>query len=221
MFAAGFTSTDLIAGGVLTIYTLLIIQALSDFYAKLVGMGIHERLAVYINRKLVHALAAGVVTVLTPVMFRTPFIPAALSFALAGILFMLKRRRGGLRWFQTGEDNNEITFSLAWGASLLAVWGATGNMTLAILPPLYISVGDAITGFTRAIIVGRREKHWVGNLAMSLVTVPTGYAVLGPIGALIGMAAAIAERLDKPVDDNVAIAAVTAVGVIAAHMAGR
>ncbi len=221
MLVGGSAASELIAGGVLTLYTFLVIQALSDMYAKLVNAGIHERLAIYLNRKLVHAAAAGMVTVLTPILFNTPYVPAALSYMLAAIL-ALSKKMGGMRWFQTKEDNNEITFSIAWGSSLLITWFATGSMLAATLPPLYISVGDAVTGFTRAAVIGRREKHWIGNLAMSLVTIPAGYAVLGPAGVFMGAAAAIAERIDKPVDDNIAVAAVTTIGVIAAHyMLGR
>lgn len=212
--------SELAAGGTLAIYTILLIAGVSAVYEKMREMGLGDSLAVYVSRKLIHALAAGIATVLVPLVFHTPLVPAALSAALAALLVAF-RRKGGMRWFQTSNDANEVTFVVSWGASLTAVWLATRNMTLAILPPLYISIGDAVTGFVRAAVLGRREKHWVGNLAMSAFTVPVGVALLGPIwGVVTGAAAAVAERINRPVDDNVAVALVTTLLVIAAAKLG-
>ncbi len=202
------------AGGVMALYTLFLVESLSLIHAKLREKGVPEHLATYLNRKFIHAFTAGVVAVLTPFLFNTPFIPFTLSMLLAAIL-AYARRKGGMSWFQEKRDANEVTFAVAWGASLLATWLATRNMMLAVLPPLYISIGDAVTGFTRALVAGRRVKHWSGNIAMAAFTVPLGYLLLGPPGILVGVAAALAERIDKPVDDNIAVALVTTLGVVA------
>ena len=212
--------SELVAGGTLAVYTLVLIASVSAIYEKMREMGIGENLAVYISRKLIHALAAGVATLTIPLVFHTPLIPATLSTLLAAAL-IIARRRGGMKWFQTSRDANEVTFVLSWGASLTAVWLATRNMTLAIIPPLFISIGDAVTGFTRAAVIGRREKHWIGNLAMAAFTVPVGILLLGPLwGTATGIAAAIAEKIDRPVDDNVAVALVTTMLVVAAAKLG-
>ncbi len=212
--------SELVAGGTLAVYTMVLIAGVSAIYEKMREMGMGEGLAVYISRKLIHALAAGIATLIVPLVFNTPLIPAALSTLLA-VALLAARRRGGMRWFQTSRDANEVTFVLSWAASLTAVWLATRNMTLAIIPPLFISIGDAVTGFARAAIVGRREKHWIGNLAMAAFTVPVGVLLLGPLwGSVTGLAAAIAEKMDRPVDDNVAVALVTTMLVVAAAKLG-
>ncbi len=203
------------AGGIMALYTLFFVGGLSTLYERLREMGLPAHVVVYINRKAIHAFTAGVVTLLTPIFFHSPLIPFTLSMILAAAL-ALARRKGGMKWFQEKGDANEVTFAIAWGSSMLATWLATRNMWLAILPPLYISIGDAVTGFTRALIAKRRVKHWSGNIAMAAFTVPTGYALLGPWGIVIGVAAALAERIDRPVDDNIAVAVVTTLGIIAA-----
>ena len=211
---------ELAAGSTLAIYTMVLIAGLSAIYEKMRAIGLNDALALYINRKLVHALAAGIATLTIPYIFQTPVIPAILSLLLAALL-AAARLKGGLKWFQTGRDANEITFVVSWGASLAGVWLATGSMMLALIPPLYISIGDAITGFTRAALIGRREKHWIGNIAMAAFTIPLGIALLGlPWGVIVGGAAAVAERIDRPVDDNVAIALVTSLLVAAAARLG-
>ncbi len=201
------------AGGVMALYTLFLVEGLSLVHAKLREHGIPDHLATYLNRKFIHAFTAGIVAVLTPSVFDTPFIPFILSLMLAAAL-TYARRRGGMRWFQEKRDANEVTFAVAWGTSLLVTWLATRNMMLAVLPPLYISIGDAVTGFTRALVTRRRVKHWSGNITMAAFTVPLGYLLLGPPGIIVGIAAALAERIDKPIDDNIAVALVTTIGVI-------
>ncbi|AEM39260.1 hypothetical protein Pyrfu_1402 [Pyrolobus fumarii 1A] len=204
---------EAIAGGVMALYTLIFVNSLSVLHMRMLEKGIPENLAVYINRKIIHAFTAGIVTLITPLMFNTPFVPLALSLVLAGILAIV-RRKGGMKWFQTSDDANEITFPIAWGLSMTIVWMFTHDMYQAILPALYISFGDAVTGFARAVVIKRREKHWIGNLAMAAVTIPLGVAILGPMGALVGIAAAIAERIDKPIDDNIAVATVATVSIL-------
>ncbi len=206
------------AGGALAAYTLIFLATVSELYERMTLSGIPEHLARYINRKIIHAFAAGVATLVTPLAFNTPLVPLALTLGLAALL-VYARRRGGMRWFQDDRDANEVTFVVAWGLSLALVWLVTGDKWAAILPPLYISFGDAVTGFTRALVVGRREKHWSGNLAMAALTVPVGVAILGPLwGTVAGVAAALAERIDRPIDDNVAVAVVASLAAIAAKL---
>jgi len=195
---------------ILTAYSLSVILGLKKVHSLLKSRGWREDQASYITRKLVHLLAAGPVTLALPYLFETPLLPSLVAVAMGLSMLALKKKGYAMRWFQTRDNNNEITFVVAWGLSILLLWKLTGNMLLSILPAAYISLGDGVTGIVRAALVGRREKHWSGNIAMFTVTLPMSLAVAGAPGALSALVSSIAEKLQLPyLDDNITVTGVS------------
>lgn len=190
---------------VLGVYVLLVIAASRGIYSFLRARGYSHSVAVYFNRKILHVLGGGVVALLVPIIYSSPLFPFMASMAMAGFL-MAMRRRGGMRWFQTEDNAYEVNFNIAWGTSLLVLWVATGDPLTAILPPLFISIGDSVTGIVRNIVFARRTKHWIGNVAMGLVVLPLGYVVAGLPGLVAGAVSTVIERYEAGVvDDNILI----------------
>ncbi|MEM4826989.1 MAG: dolichol kinase, partial [Desulfurococcaceae archaeon] len=77
----------------------------------------------------------------------------------------------------------------------------------AVVPPLFISFGDAVTGVIRNAVYGRRTKSWIGNLGMLAVTTLIGYLYARYPGLIAGIASTIAEHFEfaPHVDDNILI----------------
>ena len=194
----------------LTIYVITAILMLRKLYETLIRRGWVPSSASYLIRKLVHLLAAGPVTLAIPFLYESPLLPSLVAIVMGLILWERKRRGKVMSWFQTSDNNNEITFILAWGTSILLLWRLTGDLSLAILPAAYISLGDGVTGLARVALRGRREKHWSGNLAMFTVTLPIGVIVAGLPGAVSALASSIAEKFQmKYLDDNITITGIT------------
>ena len=205
---------------VLAAYVLAVIYVTKHFYNIMRSWGLPHNVAVYYNRKIIHVAAGGVVAVLTPALFTSPIIPSVAAFAMAALLYAARRVRL-MEWFQTPDNMYEVNFNVAWGLSLLALWILLGDPWLAVLPALFISLGDAITGAVRNMLFARRTKHIAGNIAMALVVVPMGYAAAGDVGAIIGLIASLTERLELgPIDDNIIVALVASAGLIASRWLG-
>lgn len=216
---ASWALREAVYAALLGAYVMTVVYGTKLVYEALRGRGVPHNVAVYYIRKIIHAAAGGVVAVLTPFIFTRPHIPALMAFALAGFLYYHRSRGRLLYWFQTRENAYEVNFTIAWGAGLWILWTTTGDPRLAVLPPLFIAFGDAVTGVVRNAIFARRTKHWVGNVAMALVAVPLGFALAGVTGALAGIVASVVERFEfPPVDDNVLIVAAST-AVILASMA--
>ncbi len=197
---------ELVIALVLGAYVLAIVYGTRLLYEALRRRGTPHNVSVYYIRKIIHAAAGGVVAILTPFLFTQPHIPALMALALSGFLYYHRTRGNLLYWFQTHENAYEVNFTLAWGAGLWTLWMITGDPRLAVLPPLFIAFGDAVTGVVRNSLFARRTKHWIGNAAMALVTVPLGFMLAGLIGAIAGLVASIVERFEiPPIDDNVLI----------------
>ncbi|MCX8171687.1 MAG: dolichol kinase, partial [Candidatus Bathyarchaeota archaeon] len=81
-----------------------------------------------------------------------------------------------------------------------------GNIWLAVLPTIFMSFGDGVTGIVRNLIYKRRTKSWWGNIAMMTVCAPVGWAILGIAGLISGIAASLIEKLEyKWLDDNITV----------------
>ena len=101
----------------------------------------------------------------------------------------------------------EVNFCIAWGTSLVILWLLTGDPWISIIPAIAISFGDAITGVVRNKVFGRRTKHWIGNVAMAILTIPIGYIIDKWAGVTAMIGASIIERMEyNPIDDNLLIA---------------
>jgi len=192
---------------ILFIYVLTVVFAAEKLYKLMISRKIKSNVAIYYNRKIIHIMAGGVVAFLTPLIFSSPLIPMLFALIIAIMLYIFRHKANLLNWFQTSENMNEISFCLAWGISLFAIWVITENKYYAILPALFISIGDSITGIIRNLIYGKRTKSWIGNLGMIAVTTPIGYIYSGIPGILAAIVASIVEHFEIPpyLDDNVLI----------------
>jgi len=184
-------------------------------YHEMRARGLEHRVAVYFNRKLIHVLAGGVVALLVPLLYRS-YLPIAIMVALLAVGNYLPHRTGRLLyWYQVPENAYEVNFILMWGAVMFLGF-AVNDVWLAVVPVMFMAVGDGVTGVVRNLIYRRRTKAIEGNIAMAAFCVPFGLAVLGPPGALAGLVSSLVERFEfGPIDDNVLVPA-SALAVILA-----
>lgn len=202
----------------LSIYVLLIIFATLPAYKVMVFRGVPDHRARYYNRKLIHMFAGGIVAILVPHIYTSPLFPLLASLALAALL-LIARRFKPMYWFQVSDNSYEVNFVVAWGLSIFILWHVFPDPFYAVLPAIFISFGDAVTGIVRNTIFGYRTKHWAGNIAMALVCLPIGYIYAGMWGLLAAIAATIVERFELgPVDDNVLIVLVSTLILMYPHI---
>lgn len=170
------------------------------------GLAIRKKLdessARYVSRKTIHILAAGVVAVLVPFVYKEAWTPFVLSLALTAEL-ILARRFKMMSWFQESSNFYEVNFTVMWGASILIGWLLDKNLWLGVLPAIYMSIGDGVTGITRALISKKRHKGVEGSLAMLAAVLPFSL-VLGYAGITSSFVGTLAEK-QKYIDDNIAV----------------
>ena len=168
--------------------------------------GVEHNVAVYYNRKVIHILTGGVVAVLVPFIFKTPLLPFAMAMLLAVFLYIPHKRGKLMCWFQVDENAYEVSFCVMWGAMISLGWIVSGaNFWFGVLPVIFMSVGDAVTGIVRNMLYKKRTKSWWGNLAMASFSIPTG-AILGVAGIVAGTAASLIEHFESnPIDDNITV----------------
>jgi dolichol kinase len=173
----------------------------------MVGRGVQHNVAVYYNRKVIHIFTGGLVASLVPCIFETPLFPLAMASFLAVFLYIPRKTGRLMYWFQVEENAYEVSFCLMWGFVVTLGWLVSGgNFWFGVLPVLFMSVGDAMTGIVRNTLYKRRTKSWWGNLAMAAFSVPVGAAVLGVAGALAGTISSIVEHFESnPIDDNITV----------------
>lgn len=209
---------EAIYAGILLLYifgVLLLTKRLYRFMTNKANL--RENVAIYYNRKIIHMLAGGVTALLVPSLFSSPIIPTLMAYLIAFLLISQRLKGKHMTWFQTIDNFYEVNFCFAWGTSVFILWTLTGNPYMAILPALFISFGDAITGVLRNAIYARRTKSWIGNIGMIALTLPVGYIVAGLPGLIAGLASSIIEHFEIPpvLDDNVLIT-IASTGILAA-----
>ncbi len=211
---------DALIAIVLFIYIIILVFIITKkLYSFMVSRGTRHNVAVYFNRKFIHILTGGLVAILTPLLFKEPFIPMLFAYILAVFTYLPHKSRRILTWFQTSDNMYEVNFCIAWGSSIVILWLLTGSPWISILPALAISFGDAITGIVRNIVFGYRTKHWLGNIAMAVVMIPIGYIFSGSIGAIAMAVASVIERIEfNPIDDNILIAFTVTVIIAVKHL---
>ncbi len=165
-------------------------------------------MVVYYNRKIIHIAAAGLVAFLTPFIYKDPLIPFILGLFFGLVTYLPRRMNKPMYWFQVPDNAYEVHFTILWGLSIYLVYLFTHNMFISVVPAVFMSVGDGVTGIVRNLIYKRRTKSWHGNFAMMAVVSPMGYVLAGLGGLVAGIAASLVEKLDG-VDDNVTIPLVT------------
>ncbi|MEM1518276.1 MAG: dolichol kinase, partial [Nitrososphaerota archaeon] len=108
-------------------------------------------------------------------------------------------------WYQVEDNMYEVHFIIMWGV-VMTIGFMIGNIWLAVLPTIFMSFGDGITGIVRNSIYKRRTKSWWGNIAMMIICAPVGYAVIGIPGLISGVAASLIEKFEyKWLDDNITV----------------
>ncbi len=176
------------------------------FYGWMRKRGVEHFVAVYYNRKIIHTLAGGVCAVIVPFVFKTAILPFIMAMLLAIFIYIPHRIGKIMYWFQTQENMYEVSFCIMWGVIIsLGWWLSEGNFWFGILPVLFMSVGDAVTGVVRNYIYKKRTKSWWGNLAMAAFSITVG-TTLGQAGMIAGGVASFIEHYEyKPIDDNITV----------------
>jgi len=192
---------------ILFAYIIFLIYLTKKLFKYMMKLNMKTNVAIYYNRKIIHILAGGLVAFLVPYIFTSPLIPTIFALVLAVILYIPHRKKNLLNWFQVSDNSYEVNFAISWGLSLLFVWLITGEPYYAIVPPLFISLGDAVTGVIRNGLYGRRNKSWYGNIGMLAVTVPLGFYYAKLPGLIAAIASSVVEHFEIPpfLDDNILI----------------
>lgn len=200
---------------VLLTYVLCVVFATKLVYDALTRKGVQHNVAVYFNRKIIHMLAGGVAALLAPVCFTSPTLPLIFALILALMNYAPHRTGRLLYWYQVKENMYEVNFCLAWGIILALPWLFLGNPTLGLIPILFMSYGDAVTGIVRNLIYKRRTKSWWGNLAMFVVCSFIAYCYLSYWGILVAALASFVEHFEFGfIDDNVLISVSTLIALL-------
>lgn len=176
-----------------------------SIYNAMLNKGIEKNVAVYFNRKIIHVLAGGLVAILVPILFSDFLIPFILGLILAIALYIPHKTKRLFYWFQDPSNYFEVHFCIMWSLLLALGWIIFKNPWYAIVPILFMSIGDAATGFVRNAIYKRRTKSWIGNLAMGIVCIPIG-SIIGIPGIIAGIISSIVEHFEfKYIDDNITV----------------
>lgn len=189
-------------------------------YDIMLGKGLEHNVAVYYNRKIIHILAGGLVAVLVPYLFES-FLPIAVLVAVLAVGNYLPHARGRLlHWYQVPENMFEVHFILMWGLTM-GLGFLLKNLVLGVLPILFMSIGDGVTGLVRNAIYRRRTKSWWGNFAMGVFCVPVGFFTMGLTGAVAGVAASIVEKFEfGRIDDNITVPLTALVIIVSLPLVG-
>ena len=196
------TIYDVIWGAILTVWVAVVTLYISKFISKVTSP--------YVARKAIHMLGGGVVAILSPFVFSSPLVPIIASYAL--MLYLIVHRAKGkyLNWFQDKTNRGEVYFTFSFGTLLLLMEFLDGNYWqtkeafIPLLPILYMSFGDGVTGIIRNYVYKRRTKGLWGSVGMALVCVPLGYSIFGVNGAISGIIATVSELLPF-IDDNLSV----------------
>jgi len=198
---------ELVATVLLVAWVVFVATILTKrLYRYMKKRGFKDNVMIYYNRKVIHLLAGGFCAAIVPFVFKTSFLPLVMAAFLAVYTYASHRIGKLMYWFQTEDNMYEVSFAIMWGTTITLGWIVSmGNFWFGVLPVLFMSVGDAVTGIVRNALYKKRNKSWWGNLAMALISIVIG-AILGTAGILAGVTASVVEHFEfKPIDDNVTI----------------
>lgn len=198
---------------VLTVYVFAFTYSAKFIYNWMIGKGLDREQAVYYNRKLVHIFAGGVVVLIVPFVFRSPWFPFFCGMMITAFTLISHKSDHMMYWFQTEKNFNDVTFCFMWGTTVLVLWIILDNPWVAVIPPAFMAIGDGITGIIRSFVFERRTKHFIGNIWMAALCIPIG-TYIGYIagngmvfwGFIAAIFASVVERYEiGPLDDNILI----------------
>ena len=199
---------DLIISIPLFLWVIFVTQVLAKFVFEFaLKKGYPKDSATYFGRKFIHIFASGIVALLVPFLFKEPIVPFLSAMALA-IYTLLPHKKGRLfDWFQVRENIHEVNFCLMWGLIILIGWFFDKSFWLGVIPALFLSFGDGITGIVRNFKYKRRGKFWEGSAAMLFTCLLIGLK-MGWAGVISAIFATIFEK-SEILDDNISIPAVS------------
>lgn len=167
----------------------------------------------WISRKVSH-LGGGFAFIMIPFLFREPWWPLILSGGFI-ILLVLARIFRPATFRGTGGSGRphamaEINFPISGCISILVLWVWMGEPYLAILPPAFMGIGDAVTGILRSRgLTTVENKGWVGSGGMLLTclllaSLASPFWVSGPMA----VTATLVEKYTvarRYIDDNLTL----------------
>lgn len=201
--------------------------------AALVGLWVSNifydyHLPQYLSRKIGH-LGGGVGYLLCAFLFHSYLWPLILTITFTMLLFVARFIKGNL-FRGVGGTGRPTAFAEVWfpAASVISIavgWTWLSNVWLAILPCLYMSFGDAVTGLTRSVIYHREFKGNMGSVAMAITCILLAWILYTPlwIGIVGAITATLAERFTPMshgwIDDNwtIVISSLLVMGVLYAY----
>ncbi|MCH1772061.1 MULTISPECIES: phosphatidate cytidylyltransferase [Metallosphaera] len=212
------TFKDAIIGIIYVVWVALVTLKLSKIVAK--------KTNTYVARKFIHMAGGGVVAVTSPFLLSSPLVVIVASYLMMGYL-LIRRLRQPMSWFQESDNMGEIFFSFSFGTILLVMWileptfWELGNKYLyvALLPLIFMSFGDGVTGIVRNYVYGRRFKGFWGSVGMLILTAPLGYLLLSVPGLLSAVIATAVEVLPI-LDDNLSVSFLSFAFLLAAVKLG-
>lgn len=192
----------------LFVWVIFVVKYLSRWIHDLaIKKGYPPDSAVYFARKIIHIFASGLVALSLPFLFKEPFLPFFSAIILAVYTYLPHKKDKLYHWFQKKENIYEVNFCLMWGLVILIGWFFDKSFWLGVIPALFMSFGDGVTGIVRNIKYKKRTKAWEGSLAMFIVCALVGWKMGWP-GLISALGATIFERLEF-IDDNISVPVVS------------
>lgn len=199
---------------ILAAYAFSVVFLTKKVYDIMLKKHFNENVIVYYNRKLIHIFAGGVVVIIVPFVFSSPWFPLLSGILMAIIALTAHRLGNTFYWFQTEDNQNDVSFCFMWGIATFVLWMIFNDPWIAIIPPAFIAFGDGITGIVRNLAFKERRKHPIGNMYMVGVCIPIGYYFANaadpsiPIwGVIAAIFASLFERYEFGIiDDNILVA---------------
>jgi len=199
---------DLFITSFFILWVFYVITVISKkVYSYSLSKNYDEISARYLSRKTIHILAGGVVAVFVPFVYKEPVTPFILSLILTVLLLFNRRQKKMMDWFQEAGNFYEVDFTIMWGLSILVGWFFDKTLWLGVLPAIYMSVGDGVTGIVRIIISKKRYKGIEGSLAMFISILP--FSITMGYGGLISAFAGTLAEKQNFIDDNIAVPVVS------------
>jgi len=193
----------------LLIWVIIVVYPLTlSTYKLMVKRGIPHIKAVYYNRKIIHILAGGVVSILIPLLgYETLYTIVPMVILLAILVYLPHKKGKLLYWFQDPDNINEVHFIIMWGLVMSLSWLIFKSWIYGVIPVAFMSFGDGVTGIVRNLLYSRRNKSWYGNLAMFAVTAPIGWFLASVPGLISALLASIVEHFEihSRIDDNITV----------------
>ena len=209
---------EVVAATILFLWVIFVVTILTrKLYDWMKTCGLEDNVSIYYNRKIIHIFAGGVYAVLVPFVFTTFFFPFIMSILLTIFTYIPHKIKKIMYWFQTEENMYEVSFTIMWGTIITLGWFlSNGDFLIGVLPVLFMSIGDAVTGLVRNFLYRKRTKSWWGNIVMAIICIPIG-SILGLLGIFAAVVVSIIEHYEfHPIDDNITVPLVSFILLILA-----